>query len=54
MKRLFVGGIKEDTKNISLEIMARSMEKLMSFEIITVRQFGKKKGIVFIIFFFTF
>ena len=46
--------LKKILRNISLEITARSMEKLMSFEIITVRQFGKKRGIVFIIFFFIF
>ncbi|KAB0388661.1 hypothetical protein E2I00_010939, partial [Balaenoptera physalus] len=38
-------GTHKIPKNISLEITARTMEKLMSFEIITDRQCGKKGGI---------
>lgn len=37
--------LKKIPKNISLEITARTMEKLMSFEIINDRQCGKKGGI---------
>ena len=45
MKKLFVGGIKEDTEEHHLRDYFEEYGKIDTIEIITDRQSGKKRGL---------
>lgn len=50
MKKLFVGGIKEDTEEHHLRDYFEEYGKIDTIEIITDRQSGKKRGFGFVTF----
>lgn len=50
MKKLFVGGIKDDTDEHHLRAYFKNYGKIESIDVITDRQSGKKRGFAFVSF----